>query len=653
MLKRQAATVIPRLPRPVVSAISILLYAFIHVLLLGGVVVDANCTDHLHSSKKVLENGVVALTCADTNKTFPSGNLFMRAVLAFCYNDQWEPNEVEIPCQTPSSAVTTEACGTNAETPENARVAETITDTSSVVYANYYKCNTGMNWLSGRPGHLTECSNGQWTPILDKCDEDCPVPRDCTDIANFGFDQNETYNVMPSGDPHQSKTEVWCDFDTTEDVWTTVYRVSSSVSCAKSGTGTASDADGDYCIGLDNLAALTNQVNSTNRRPLVIQFLIETTDGKIYHATYDRFLMDGGDNYTLTSVGNYHGNAGDGFSASLNFNFLTKDSAAWWLPNDDAVYDILKDNLDLAFVGKKEWPTLTTVTPAKTIQGIHVRVRSHSYDREIACPLHNVMELGWQSDPPTTWYGHVPISRLVGTKINYTCVGDYMMEGTEGVYTTSGVIECLPGAEGESPSWSRTLNLPCQLVCPGDFKLSTNMTKCYQEGSEVVTFGITEAAQKCGELNSSLAVIDDLGDLTNLSEDNFYLTAHIYRPVGSGSGDPIQPPLPQNVPCSDCTFTGDNKCLTVNKKGEAVLQDCFGEDLLYLCQVPSYCPNDYTEYRGRCYKLITSTNSDFDLFTAQSTCESEGAALTYPETEDTLLYLSSIVQVRYIRRIYD
>ncbi|KAG7161742.1 hypothetical protein Hamer_G007379 [Homarus americanus] len=173
-----------------------------------GVVVDANCTDHLHSSKKVLENGVVALTCADTNKTFPSGNLFMRAVLAFCYNDQWEPNEVEIPCQTPSSAVTTEACGTNAETPENARVAETITDTSSVVYANYYKCNTGMNWLSGRPGHLTECSNGQWTPILDKCDEDCPVPRDCTDIANFGFDQNETYNVMPSGDPHQSKTEI-------------------------------------------------------------------------------------------------------------------------------------------------------------------------------------------------------------------------------------------------------------------------------------------------------------------------------------------------------------------------------------------------------------------------------------------------------------
>nr|XP_053628108.1 uncharacterized protein LOC128685578 [Cherax quadricarinatus] len=85
-----------------------------------------------------------------------------------------------------------------------------------------------MSWLSGQSGRITQCINGNWTPIFDICDYGCPLCRDCGDIAMMGFTQTGVYRVVPSGNYFDPSIQVWCDLNNTlvdgGSGWTTVLR---------------------------------------------------------------------------------------------------------------------------------------------------------------------------------------------------------------------------------------------------------------------------------------------------------------------------------------------------------------------------------------------------------------------------------------------
>lgn len=67
--------------------------------------------------------------------------------------------------------VDTQPCTDSYPELEDSSPAETFTGDSVEVYGVYSECDEGKRLLSGRPGHLTQCVGGAWTPQHDVCDE--------------------------------------------------------------------------------------------------------------------------------------------------------------------------------------------------------------------------------------------------------------------------------------------------------------------------------------------------------------------------------------------------------------------------------------------------------------------------------------------------
>lgn len=54
--------------------------------------------------------------------------------------------------------------------PEMASVNRSFESATGQMVAAVYACEPGYAWLSGNPFAVTQCLNGEWTPVLDACD---------------------------------------------------------------------------------------------------------------------------------------------------------------------------------------------------------------------------------------------------------------------------------------------------------------------------------------------------------------------------------------------------------------------------------------------------------------------------------------------------
>ncbi|XP_071532444.1 uncharacterized protein [Panulirus ornatus] len=183
----------------------------------------------------------------------------------------------------------------------------------------------------------------------------------------------------------------------------------------------------------------------------------------------------------------------------------------------------------------KVWETMAD----KTFETVLLRVRSQVYDEAVACPLLNVAHRWWSSVNVT-----VPINRAVGDILYYTCFGENMMEGAEGMTRTSkGAVECRN--EDSVKVWNTTLTLPCTFTCPEAFVKSTSSSFCYGFSNESSVSGIVGASLSCHELhNATLAILGSNSDLSLIPNGQYY-TAHTTRNQDLA----LFPTLPPDLMC--------------------------------------------------------------------------------------------------------
>ncbi|KAH8308060.1 hypothetical protein KR059_005826, partial [Drosophila kikkawai] len=78
--------------------------------------------------------------------------------------------------------------------------------------------------------------------------------------------------------------------------------------------------DGEHFVGLARLHALSSSV------PQELLILMEDYEGEQRYGMYDNFTVGGeANNYTLESLGNFSGTAGDSLTYHLGMQFSTKD----------------------------------------------------------------------------------------------------------------------------------------------------------------------------------------------------------------------------------------------------------------------------------------------------------------------------------------
>ncbi|ROT79049.1 hypothetical protein C7M84_002235 [Penaeus vannamei] len=154
---------------------------------------------------------------------------------------------------------------------------------------------------------------------------------------------------------------------------------------------------------------------------------------------------------------------------------------------------------------------------------------------------------------------------------------------------------------------------------------------------------------RCEAEGASLAPIHSLKDLTPMTTDRLYYTAHIWT---SGS---LQPPLPPELSCHplpDCKAGRDKSCLVVNRDS-AFGRQCFPrgrEGLGAACVQPARCPPHYSLHNNKCYSLKGVPKGAASSLYMQGllACSGEGAALAFPEDEQTLLFLADLARSSFI-----
>ncbi|XP_047489064.1 uncharacterized protein LOC125039272 [Penaeus chinensis] len=142
-------------------------------------------------------------------------------LLSQCVDGQW--TESDAMCNTDRDTMT---CTSNYPKPNNTETPiEVKHATNQAVIAVYYRCESPGAWLSGAHGRVSQCENGQWTPVHDICDNACLIPRDCYEVADLGFNNTDFYMIVPFGGNFEDAIEVLCELETTADNangrWTT------------------------------------------------------------------------------------------------------------------------------------------------------------------------------------------------------------------------------------------------------------------------------------------------------------------------------------------------------------------------------------------------------------------------------------------------
>ncbi|XP_042214947.1 uncharacterized protein LOC121861364 [Homarus americanus] len=439
-------------------------------------------------------------------------------------------------------------------------------------YSTFYGCEAGKKWLSGYPGQLSQCINGQWTSIIDQCEEECEIPRDCSEATQYGFTTSGLYSVLASGDRNDSSVQVYCLLanSTGDSGWTLVLNVTANplapTPLYNYQLSIKDPQQPNYFIGWNNLLAL-HQTNRTQ----VYMFLLTMATGEKRWAVYDDVMVSA--NLTLVSTGLYHGDAGDILTTSVSSS--VGPNSLWWqcVVEPCATFDM----------SKITWTPLI----GETVKKVQLYVRPRNYDIGVSCRT----EIGLDPLEMSTFTYNMTMSRGVGTTFSYMCQGD-LREGVVGggSRTVSGTSQCL-----DTLVWDFLPQLPCTayVECTvGYFKTSAGT--CLKFSSQDLSFGMVTASLVCSQEGDSLARIYNETDLSTAVLGNFYYTAHIFN------GTTVSP-APPPIACAageTCIVDATLPCLAMglDAQGLAVAraQDCLRDDTYALCMNPGYCPETYT-----------------------------------------------------------
>ncbi|XP_069181902.1 uncharacterized protein [Procambarus clarkii] len=538
---------------------------------------------------------------------------------------------------TPGSCnhtIDVQSCSAPAPYLAGAKVVQNFTWNSTTVYGVYYECNDGLQMISGYPGRLTQCVGGQWTTIFDVCIEEYCPQRDCCVLAALNYTNNNgtQYMVAPSAYRDNNSIPVICDLGSTvrdkEGGWTLVLNHSTAdnvtLHMTQSGyiQGGGVPQSTSYFIGLWALTALN--WDGSKQRPLVMKIMMKDMSDNTLHATYGRLVVSP-NNYTLSSLGTYHGNTGDHLTGSVGNTFCpVRDPSnmdpCWW-------GDPSTPNSGLLTGDKPTWGSVS-------LKSLNVWVRSLDCDKGLACPpLNTAINLANES--------YVPVSRAPGISFQYICPGDLMMTGTLGSSSKSpqGQVKCLPNtAYNQTPTWD--VVFPCVLVCPTDYVMSVNGSTCYNFSSDEKSH--TDALTSCALKNSTLAFLNNPQDMKRLPDNNtFYLTAYTLT-----RDTQIFPYLrtweDHGFYCTQkyhwCPTGGQENCFILHRAGYFNVSYCQINNR-YICQRPAMCPPGYTLYKSRCYKLLTPSATNTTFLNALDHCNYDGSALAYPQNLDALNFL--------------
>ncbi|KAK8385038.1 hypothetical protein O3P69_014540 [Scylla paramamosain] len=380
---------------------------------------------------------------------------------------------------------------------------ETLWDGVAVLY----KCNRpGNEWISRAKEKLSQCHKGNWTPILDMCDEACPLPRDCSDVNALGHTEPGEFHIYPADekiyDPLKEAEKGWLLA-----AYTDPSQAAHAVAPDDPMNGFGTPDVSPYFIG------------ASRGGPFEV-----TLAGEPRHATYTHVLIARQEPWNFTLGARYHGDAGDSFSPNEGYNFTMADQSWWW------------DGGDLKSFFHKSSPLWL----GESVAEMRLYVRPTDYDEERSCPA----LVGTQTNP--AWRHTqvtVPRSRAPGTTVAFNCTKamwtawegvnesasdiDTTTEGMEGSRRTSGVVECMANGTGMTPQWDVTLELPCVLTCPDNYNETEDGENCLRFHHSGADFGITSAALECHQDGASLTPIDRLANISLFEPDVYYYTASV------------------------------------------------------------------------------------------------------------------------------
>ncbi|XP_042882365.1 uncharacterized protein LOC122259562 [Penaeus japonicus] len=616
------------------------------LVVLHGHVSESTCPDSPVAEAEVM---VVAddervVYCLDATAKWSTDDLVL---LSQCVNGAWTTPEAT--CTAGTATYNSPACDVNYPKPDNTQQPTEIQHaTAGTTIAVYYRCTSPGAWLSGAHGRVSQCHNGAWTPVHDICDSDCPIPRDCYEVANLGFDNTDLYVIVPSADSTEDSLEVLCELENTtsnaEGRWTTVLWLTKNdlthtpLEYVEGFGDPAFNSSLSFALGVTHLSSLHYDSLGTER-PLVYQYVIRLANGQELHATYTDVMIDGAEPFNMQHAEGYHGNAGNYF---LRCNPVGAMATESW------------GNCPLIKNGALVWNAL------ENIASIQLRVRPKFYDTDTSCPALNISESEWLTMNSTDV--DIPISRGHLSRITYSCLGEYMMEGVEGgPRSPYGVVVC-----SETGKWDGSVTLPCTLYCPADFFKSENKKACYNFLTEDSTFGLTSAALLCSDYNASLAVNFEMKDLVDAA-GVYHYTGYTERvPTYQESVTPLaeldatyasswQMILEflysnQSQRYASYGFCPDGNCFQVSNSpacllatagGDTKTENCSGSISKPMCMVPASCPPDFVKYRGLCYLFRPH---EADIVGTLKACTLRGASLAFPKDMDTLTSIVDMVE---------
>ncbi|XP_018021760.1 uncharacterized protein LOC108677953 [Hyalella azteca] len=290
---------------------------------------DAKCTDPLPTmasatSTLAVDGEMIVYTC--DSKQFNTGD---SAVVVYCVDGRWQ-NTTGITCTMTDVG----ACTPSSFSPDDTSMVVDKRDTN---FATLKCANETLKWLSGEPRRLTQCRAGTWTPIMDLCDQACPIPRDCHEVEELGFNRSDFYIVVPTGQTYDASVKVYCELslnDTAGGHWTRILSNNASNFVDATGsqweTGFNATDPSTLFMGLRHVSALTRELNGT-LRPHVLEVILQVGTVE-YFASYGNFTLGSViDKYPIQSLGTYHGNAGDGLCPHVHMGF-NRDTTniGWW-----------------------------------------------------------------------------------------------------------------------------------------------------------------------------------------------------------------------------------------------------------------------------------------------------------------------------------
>ncbi|KAK4328807.1 hypothetical protein Pmani_000803 [Petrolisthes manimaculis] len=568
-------------------------YVLLCITLTSGVIVDvgAQCPSLPSGAPGLRYENVTLNTylvwCEESNQTLD--NHYSRHLdLLTCNADgQWFPDAPTECTVQDLASQPAQPCSSDPVDPDSVVVVKDIFNgtTSSELVGKIYVCEDNMEWLSGGEARITQCLRGSWTKVLDECTpKSCLVVRDCHDVADLHTD-NGTYNVIPTGKLKNEHTEMQCEFlGPEEGVWSNVLYRDGAMTMLLTVDPSGDPDTGDFFIGLNNLAALSREVNGTVR-PLVFQFIFTENNGNQHHATYDNVTIGPAPNYTLQSLGNFHGDAGNAMDVCLGQDY--DSNTFWW-----------KSTSGLTPTTNSKWQSQQGGTI--TFSEIQLRIRPRTYDQNLSCPGLNYNAEG------SNWEGYVPISRAPGAVITYNCTGGFFYK--EGVDVEA------------------------------DFHPATDNTTCYHFSPAPATGGIIQAARECQKKRAFLAVITSSNLPWELAvSSEYYFIGHMLV-FTTQKWSQLKSESQIHFQC----FVKINEVQCVlAKQGTYQNHNCMDPSHHYLCQILGTCPPNYEEHRGKCYKYVNTGNND-----PQKSCTEDGGTLAYPETLDDLRSVESYYKAK-------